>query len=942
MLSVLERLRAALRPGLVVEHEIARGGMGMVFLARDTLLDRLVAIKVLKPELATATAAERFLREARHAAGLRHPNVVQVHHAGEADGHLYFTMDYIPGETLAARLERGRLTPREVVRLGLDLLAALGAAHRQGVIHRDVKPSNIFLAPGRALLGDFGVAYALDSSATGLTQPGQAVGTLAYISPEQLRDLPVTERTDLYAVGLVLYEAATGGRWPPVADPARGDWSGVPRHLREPLRRALQVEPGDRWPDVGRFADALASAERSARARPLVGAAAVAAVAGLLLAAYALRDPGRPESAMTRDLAVFPFETAGSADTSLGPRLAALTGWSLEQVQGLTLAPRLLASRAWRGSDLPAGSRLAALTGARTRSRYGAWAVVRPRGDRLEVRLSIVEATGEPAFEGTVTGPAGDPAALGDSIARVITRAVFARVEPQARKADALSRVEPAALDEFLLGEEAFTHDLYLAAERHYGRALEIDSTFVLAAWRLGNARRWLPLRDGSPYPQGFFELFQGHRDDVPPADRHLIEAQFQPSGAPRFERYERALVVAGDDPYAPLLYGDELFHRGPLAGRSLRDAIGMLERAVRTDSTQAPAWEHLAWALIRVGDRERAGRVLEQLERWAAPAEQEEIHLPTFLRIAYAFRFGDPATRGQAMGALGQSPDALALAARGALSFELPSAQAALGAALAASGAGPKQRASGFVARGVALVALGRPAAAQLAFDSAAALFPHPREARLQAAEWRVIPSALGVAGWSERERERGRADLRAMLGDSAVHARVAWALALDAGSRGDTADAGPEDEGLSSMLAGLGHAARGEWQAALAATEPALALDSAGHAPDPFLRAVLHLKRGEWLERAGRAEDADRSWLWYENLDLVGWPDAEAQPAEVDWALATHARSRRARAALASGDPAGGCALAGAVAEAWSEAEPAVAAVGRELAAAAKACPR
>ena len=103
-----------------------------------------------------------------------------------------------------------------------------------------------------------------------------------------------------------------------------------------------------------------------------------------------------------------------------------------------------------------------------------------------------------------------------------------------------------------------------------------------------------------------------------------------------------------------------------------------------------------------------------------------------------------------------------------------------------------------------------------------------------------------------------------------------------------------------------------------------------------------MLHLKRGEWLERAGRAEDADRSWLWYENLDLVGWPDAEAQPAEVDWALATHARSRRARAALASGDPAGGCALAGAVAEAWSEAEPAVAAVGRELAAAAKACPR
>ena len=147
---------------------------------------------------------------------------VRVHH-GEADGLLYYTMDYFTGETLAERLERGRLTPSELVRLGLDLLAALGAAHRQKLIHRDVKPSNIFLDRGRALLGDFGIAYALDPGSTGLTQPGQPVGTLAYISPEQLRGPhPVTERTDVYAVGLVLYEAATGRRWLPLTDPARG------------------------------------------------------------------------------------------------------------------------------------------------------------------------------------------------------------------------------------------------------------------------------------------------------------------------------------------------------------------------------------------------------------------------------------------------------------------------------------------------------------------------------------------------------------------------------------------------------------------------------------------------------------------------------------------------------------------------------------------------
>jgi tetratricopeptide (TPR) repeat protein len=951
MVSLLERLRTALAPGIAVEREIARGGMGVVLLGHDTRLDRPLAIKLLRPELTTAVAAERFLREARHAAGLRHPNVVQVHHAGEADGLLYYTMDYVTGETLAARLERGHLPPRELVRLGLDLLAALNAAHRHHLIHRDVKPSNIFLGRDRALLGDFGVAYAIDTSSTALTQPGHPVGTLAYISPEQLRESPVTERTDIYAVGLVLYEAATGRRWPPLADPTRGDWSGVPRHLRDPIRRALRLEPEDRWPSVAPFAKALALGERRSRVGTMVGAAATVGVAGLLLATYASWNDDQSDRRIARDLVVFPFTTVGLADSSMGPRLAALTGWSLEQFQELTLAPRQIAFRAWRGSTLLPARRLAALTGERTRSRYGAWGVVRPRGERLEVRLSVVGAAGEPAFEGTVIGDAVDPAALGDSVARTITRAVFSRFDRRIRKADALSRVTPEALNQFLLGEEAFARDAWLTAERHYLRAFQLDSSFVLAGWRLGNARRWLPLRTDPPYPPGLFELFRSNREAVPAADRHLIEAQFQPSGAPRFEQYEQAMLVAGDDPYVPLLYGDELFHRGPLAGRSLLDAVRLLERALATDSTLAPAWEHLAWALIRLGEGERAGAALSQLERWAGRTKESEIDLPTFLRMAYAFRFGDPAGQGEVRATLSRSPEALALAARGALSFDLPAAQAALGAALAASGESPALRASGFVARGVALVALGRPAAGQVSFDSAIALFPNPGEARLQAAEWRVIPSSLGAAGWSDSEQERGRAALRTMTGDPSFGARAAWALALDAHGRGDTAEArvrgeglrlSDREEGLALLLTGLGHAARGHWQAALAATEPALEFDSAGHAPDPFLRAVLHLKRGEWLERSGRPADADRSWLWYENLDVRGWPNAEAQPAEVDWALASHARSRRARLALEKGDRAEGCALARRVGETWAEAEPAVAAVGRELAAMARGCHR
>ena len=129
MVSWLDRLRAALAPGIIVERALASGGMGHVALGQDVVLDRPVAIKVLKPEMVTAVTAERFLREARSAGGLHHPNVVRVHRVGEVAGLLFYIMDYLPGDTLATRLERGRLAPREVVRLGLDLLSALGAAH---------------------------------------------------------------------------------------------------------------------------------------------------------------------------------------------------------------------------------------------------------------------------------------------------------------------------------------------------------------------------------------------------------------------------------------------------------------------------------------------------------------------------------------------------------------------------------------------------------------------------------------------------------------------------------------------------------------------------------------------------------------------------------------------------------------------------------------------
>jgi serine/threonine protein kinase len=257
MSSLLERLQDAVAPAFTVEHEIGRGGMGIVFLGHDVALDRAVAIKVLQPELATHHAAARFLREARLLAKLSHPNVVPIHQVGEQSGLFYYIMDYVAGETAAARLERGVMTPAEVVALGADLLSGLDAAHRHGIVHRDVKPSNIFLLPDRAILADFGIAQPTSGPDTTLTGPGEIVGTLRYMSPEQrVGSERVDHRADLYATGVVLYEALTG-RVPRLPGYESVDWSGVPMERRRVLRRALEPDASRRWESARAFKAAL-------------------------------------------------------------------------------------------------------------------------------------------------------------------------------------------------------------------------------------------------------------------------------------------------------------------------------------------------------------------------------------------------------------------------------------------------------------------------------------------------------------------------------------------------------------------------------------------------------------------------------------------------------------------------------------------------------------
>ncbi|MCY7377791.1 MAG: serine/threonine protein kinase, partial [Gemmatimonadaceae bacterium] len=214
--TTIDRIRLSLRERYALERELGRGGMGTVYLARDLRLDRPVALKVLLPEFASQSGLrDRFLQETRTAASFSHPNIVPVYAVEEGEDYLAYAMGLVEGETLTQRVARaGPLPVRELVRVVQDVGYALAYAHGRGVVHRDIKPDNVMLerATGRALVLDFGISRSMTHvvSASNLTRVGEVVGTPEYMSPEQASGDVVDGRSDLYALGLTAYYAATG------------------------------------------------------------------------------------------------------------------------------------------------------------------------------------------------------------------------------------------------------------------------------------------------------------------------------------------------------------------------------------------------------------------------------------------------------------------------------------------------------------------------------------------------------------------------------------------------------------------------------------------------------------------------------------------------------------------------------------------------------------
>ena len=310
-------LQSALAGRYVVERELGRGGMGVVYLARDLSLDRAVAIKLLPPALAAVPdLRERFVREARTAAGLSHPNIVPIHAVEEGQGLVYYVMGYVDGETRTQRGRRvGPLPPAAVGRVLQEAAWALGYAHGRGIVHRDVKPDNLMIerATGRALLSDFGIARS--AAAAPMTAVGESLGTPHYMSPEQAAGETLDGRSDLYALGAVGYFALTGQppfdapnaqavmamhltrALPPVATLR----PGVPPKLAAVVERALAKEPGGRFATGEALVAALQAAQvpaaeiapevRSFQRAAELTVVQVVTLVGVLIAVAELRFP---------------------------------------------------------------------------------------------------------------------------------------------------------------------------------------------------------------------------------------------------------------------------------------------------------------------------------------------------------------------------------------------------------------------------------------------------------------------------------------------------------------------------------------------------------------------------------------------------------------------------------------------------------------------------
>jgi serine/threonine-protein kinase len=605
-----------------LQKELGRGGMATVYLAQDLKHDRPVALKVLHPELAATLGPERFLREIKLAARLDHPHILALLDSGEADGLLWYSMPYVDGESLRDRLRREVQLPVEDARqLAREVADALDCAHEHGVVHRDIKPENILLAREHARVADFGVAHAVDAGSEGrLTETGLAIGTPAYMAPEQATGGRLDGRTDVYALGCVLYEMLAGQ--PPSTGPTAqaviGQTLGAPvpsaRHLRPDIsraldsviRKALAKSAAARFATAREFARALEPSDHR-RARVWTSLATAAALLLLIALGWALARPKAKADQTTSgpasraSVAVLPFQSLStdSADAYFATGIAEDVSSQLARLGGITVvahsSARAAALRAREPREIGLALGVATLL-------EGS---VRRAGDQIRVTARLVDSrTGAQLWADDYDRTLRDVLGIQRDIAQQIAAALNATLTPGERaELGGRPHVDPEAYRLYLLGRHHFAKYTAPAMRRsidYYEQALARDSTFAPAYAALADAQVFVVLwgrgRPRDLMPAARAAAFRAIALDSTLGDAHtalgLIEAAYEWNWKVAEARFRHAIALSPNSPYAHMWYGS--FVLTPLGRHD--EALAELRRAQELDPVSLPVRYNLGF----------------------------------------------------------------------------------------------------------------------------------------------------------------------------------------------------------------------------------------------------------------------------------------------------------------------------------------------------------
>jgi tetratricopeptide (TPR) repeat protein/tRNA A-37 threonylcarbamoyl transferase component Bud32 len=620
-------VQAALEPHYRLEQELGRGGMGVVYQATDRTLDRRVAIKVAHPELTEKPSiAHRFLAEARMLARIRHPNIVAIHQAGRAGNLHFYVMDEVPGESLRQLLTRdGPLPSDRAAAIAADLAAALDATGRAGFVHRDVKPENVLLdrVTGRALLADFGIARASDGhTEDSTTGQGVAVGTPAYMSPEQAAGELVDSRSDLYGLGVVAYEMLAGE--PPFVGPNRVVVSrhlserpvplervrpDIPKHVAAAIMRALEKPPAGRWQTGDEMRRAL-QGERIRRTEALTwrrvavaAVLAVFAVAGWL--AWGRRE-GPPAGLDPRhSMLLLPFENL-QQDRNLGwlsDGSVSMLGLNLAQWSDLTVVEHDRLHDLLARHGLAPGDKIGLEMARRMARDAKVWTVVRGEfswaGDTLRLVARVYDvATGSRVHVARVDGrPGEDVRPLFDALAARLLDISGAPADAVGPGLAATTTHSVEAFRHYLAGMDLMNRWNLPAAATAFRRATEIDTTFALAFYRLSHVLSWIGMGEDSA-ARAALDRASRHTDGLPESHRIAISA-YQAFQSMDLETaralYRQLLARDRNDREAWNGLGESWFH-DTTASRSLAytQAYRAFRRALTLDPAYAAPYLHV------------------------------------------------------------------------------------------------------------------------------------------------------------------------------------------------------------------------------------------------------------------------------------------------------------------------------------------------------------